>query len=356
MYNMPNNMPKKLRFPDRVMKRGRKAQAETQLNWIFILIVGAVILAFFTFIVIKQRSASEAKFAGKVSQQLNTILVGAKVSSGTVQEIPTPELSIRFTCNDYYIGPASQRLGNRILFAPENVEGNKIITWTLDWNVPFKVTSFLYMTTPFVRYVMISQSVDDREAKRLFDSLPQKLNKRMYSLADYNAGVIRDEGDKYVRFIFVDAGTMFNIPEQFAEAEVSGLTVDTLNRQAQFLVRSVSDPNSFNTQGPKHTFVEDEVLYGAVFSDKSEDYECIMTRAYDRLNMVARVYFEKLNEIAPVFESTNCEGFYKNNPDLEELIKATERYPPDYGMIGEVKMNLRNKNTNMQLQSCPLIY
>ncbi|MBN1544051.1 hypothetical protein JW898_01160 [Candidatus Woesearchaeota archaeon] len=346
---------KKFRFPGR--RLGKRAQeAESQLNWIFILIVGAVILAFFTFIVIKQRSASEAKFAGKVSQQLNTILVGAKVSSGTVQEIPTPDLEIRFTCNDYYIGPASQRLGNRILFAPGNIEGDRIITWTLDWNVPFKVTSFLYMTTPYVRYVVIGQSADDGEVKGIFDSLPQKLNKRMYSIGDYNAGLVRDEGDRFVRFIFVNVGTMFNIPEQFAQAEVSGLTVDTVNRQLQFLVRSTSNPGSFNTQGPKHTFIEDEVLYGAIFSDKAEDYECIMTRAYQRLNMVAKVYFEKLNEIAPVFKSTNCEGFYKDNPDIKELIDATKAYPPDYGLIGEVKTNLKNKNTNMQLQSCPLIY
>ena len=108
---------KKIRFPDRV-RRSRKAQVETQFNWIFILIVGAIILAFFTYIVIKQKAASDAKIAGKISQQLNTILVGAKVSSGTVQDIPTPEVSIHFTCNDYYIGPASQRLGNLIVFAP----------------------------------------------------------------------------------------------------------------------------------------------------------------------------------------------------------------------------------------------
>ncbi|HII71471.1 TPA: hypothetical protein HA265_01825, partial [Candidatus Woesearchaeota archaeon] len=36
------------------VRRNRRAQAETQLNWIFILIIGAVILAVLTFIVIKQ--------------------------------------------------------------------------------------------------------------------------------------------------------------------------------------------------------------------------------------------------------------------------------------------------------------
>jgi len=167
---------KKLKHPlkSKNIARSKKAQVqETQLNWVFILIVGAIILGFFTFIVMKQKVSSEAKFSGKVSQQINTILVGAKVSSGTVQMIPTPELEIRFTCNDYYIGPASQRLGNRVVFAPEYLDGDELITWALDWSVPFKVSTFLYMTTPFIKYVV----VDSDEDEKFFNALPDKLNK-----------------------------------------------------------------------------------------------------------------------------------------------------------------------------------
>ncbi len=352
------NCFKMARFPHRFV-RGRKAQAESQLNWIFILIVGAVILAFFAYIVLKQRAASEAKFAGKVSTQLNTILVGAKVSSGTVQEIPTPDLEIRFTCNDYYIGPASQRLGNRVLFAPEYLEGNKLITWTLDWNVPFKVTGLLYLTSPTVRYIVIGSSLDEPAADGLFDALPQKLNKQMFSIADYDAGGIRDEGDLHVRFIFVDVGDSFNAPEGFDDVDISGLVVKSAGGgpsglpYVQFLERSGT---ALVQSGARHTYMEDEVLYGAIFSDDADIYECLMGRAYSRLNMVARVYYEKLNVIAPEFDATHCEGLYRDNPDLDLLIKATGVYPPSYGDIGQVKSALKEKNTRAQLRSCPLIY
>ncbi len=343
---------KQLRFPGR--KASRKAQAETQLNWIFILIVGAIILAFFTYIVMKQKTSSEAKFAGKVSQQINTILVGAKVSSGTVQEIPTPELAIRFTCNDYYIGPASQRLGNRVVFAQENLEGTKLITWTLDWNVPFKVTSFLYMTTPNVRYVIVGNA-NDRAANELFSILPVKMNKELVATQDY-PGSVRNEGDKYVRFIFVNSGTMFNIPVGFDNVEVSGLSIDTERGELQFLVRSVSDSESFTTSGPRHTYTEPEPLYGAVFMDKPEEYACLMKRAYTRLGMVTKVYAEKLNMIAPIYSGTSCEGYYGNNGDLKAIVDAVKSYPPSYGAIGTSRSNLFETNTRLQLQSCPLIY
>jgi hypothetical protein len=346
---------KKFRCPGRVV-RSRKAQAESQLNWIFILIVGAIILAFFTFIVIKQKAASEAKFAGKVSQQLNTILVGAKVSSGSVQDIPTPDLSIRFTCNDYYIGPASQRLGNRVVFAPEFVVGNRLFTWTLDWNVPFKVASLLYITTPSVRYIIISKDANDRAARKIFEALPQKLTKSIFSLADYNAGLIRDEGDTYVRFIFVDSGQLFNIPQEFDGVEVSGLAVDTQNSSVQFLERSVSDEGSFTTMGIKYQYLENELLYGAIFADRHDEYACLAERAYSRLNMVSRVYYERLNAIAPSKSGTACEGYYVENPGIGDLKQATSAYPPDYVKIGDAKSRLREDNDYLQLYSCPLIY
>lgn len=338
------------------MKMSRKAQAESQLNWIFILIVGAIILAFFTFIVIKQRAASEAKFAGKVSQQLDTILAGAKVSSGTVQIIPTPELSIRFTCNDYYIGPASQRLGNKVVFAPEFVEGNQIITWTVDWNVPYKVASLLFVTAPTVRYIIVGQTSSDKEAKAIYDALPAKLNKKLYSITDYSSGTITDENDAYVRFVFVNPTGVYNIPSDFSDAEVSGLSVDNSNMQVQFLERSVSSPNSFTTTGGKQGYTEDALLYGAVFSTRYDDYACLLTRAYSRLNMVSRVYYEKLNVLGSEWTSTSCEGFYKDNTKLKSMIDATNSYPPTYADIGTGKRDLKEMNEKLQLYSCPLIY
>lgn len=333
--------------------RGRKAQAEAQLNWIFILIVGAVIMAFFTFIVMKQRTASEAKFSGKVSQQLNTILVGAKVSSGTVQEIPTPDLSIRFTCNDYYIGPASQRLGNRVVFAPEYLEGNKLITWTLDWNVPFKITSFLYMTSPFVRYVIVGEG---QKADDLYLALPSKLNKAQVSPSDYAA--LRDEGDWKVRFIFVDQDTDA-IPASFADVEVSGLRVMTVDRSVQFLERSAADPNMFTDMDVPFSYTEKEVLYAAIFSDRHDEFNCLMKRAYARLNTVAKVYYEKLNAMAPIQYSTNCEGYYNQNTNLKAIIQATDVYPLDLtGLtaIANAVSGLKDTNSRLQIYSCPLIY
>jgi hypothetical protein len=345
-------MTKKFKIPSR-KKTGKKAEADTQLNWIFILIVGAIILTFFTFIVIKQRGASEAKFAGKVSQQINTILVGAKAASGTVQEITTPDVSIRFTCNDYYIGVASQRLGNKVVFSPEYIEGSKIITWTLDWDTPFRVTSFLYITTPDIRYVFVSEDIEGEAVRRVIEALPEQLNKEIISIADYEAGNLQDEGDKKIRFVFVNLRGMFTIPTEFEEREVSGVSINTEAKTIQFLTREEGEL----TRGNEYQYVGVEEVYGAIFTDKEENYRCLAERAYTRLNMVSRVYTQKLNEIHPLFVGKSCEGYYFNNEELNALQRATGTYPPNYPEITRLQERLEYVNEHdLKLRSCPLIY
>ncbi|MBW2967495.1 hypothetical protein KY362_03340 [Candidatus Woesearchaeota archaeon] len=364
-------MKKKPYKKDRAKRllQSKKAQIqETQFNWIFVLIVGALILAFFAFIVIKQKAASEAKFAGKATQMLNTILVGAKVSSGTVQEIDTPDLSIRFTCSDYYIGSASQRLGNRVVFAPEYVEGRKLITWTRDWNVPFKVASFLYITTPGVRYVIVGQDTSPSSfAAWLYDALPGKLTKDLVSLAELHTVV--DENDPYVRIIFADftiEGGDFEVPVNMVEdTKVSGLVIDTrdpMRKRFQFLEK---DGAYFNPvpMSPQQ-YIEDEVMFGAVFSDNVDEFICLMKRAYARLNVVAQIYGMKMSFVSPEQEYSNCEGLYTRddaagNVHLAAIVAASATYPPDEtdaGILWDSARELEKSNDLAQLRSCPLLY
>ncbi len=334
----------------------RKAQgAESQFNWIFVLIVGVLILTFFGYIILKQKTASEAKFSGTVTKQLNTILVGAKVSSGTVQEIPTPEVSIRFSCTDYYIGPASQRLGTRVIFAPEYLdELSSIITWTLDWNNPFKVTSFLYLTSPKIRYYVIGP--DNEKTNKFYKSLPDKLNKKQFTPEELNSNAVLFENDKAVRFIFYNTGaldTEYLLDSSFSEAIASGLSIEPTTNKLQFLSFTGT---ALTPVGEPVEFHEDPVMFGAIFSDNKDIFDCVLERAYTRLNIITQVYFEKLNLLAPEFKGDSCELYYLKNQKLSKIIFATQNYPPDFSELGPAISGLKSDNTRLQLQSCPLIY
>ena len=82
------NMEKKVLYSLRKPILSRKAQIETQFNWLFILVAGAVILIFFAGIVIKQKSSSEQKIAENVMTDLQSIFTGGSVSTGTLMVFP----------------------------------------------------------------------------------------------------------------------------------------------------------------------------------------------------------------------------------------------------------------------------
>ncbi|MBI5398942.1 hypothetical protein HZB03_05755 [Candidatus Woesearchaeota archaeon] len=346
----------------------KKAQeTEQQFNWIFILIVGVLILAFFAYVVLKQKAASEVKLAVTITKQLNTILTGAKLSSGAFQDIPIPETTIRFSCDDYFIGDVSQRLGNRILFAPNFVEGNRIFTWTLDWNIPFKVSSFLYVTTPLVRYMLVPSAAEESQhlAKRLNSTLPAKINKEI--IADIDLPNAVNLNDKRVRIILIQglpAEPAPAIPQSLAGVEVSALVIDPVQKKVQFYEESGA---GLVSTGSPMDYLDDASLFGAIFTESRGEYECSMNKAYDRLNSAAKIYARKFVLISNNYVGTACEGFYKGpglqgspeqegNQDLLSLVASTTATPVDVKKIPESVQNLLNTNTKLQLNSCPLLF
>jgi hypothetical protein len=340
------------------------------------LIVGAIIIAFFTVIVMKQKGASETKVSGKLTRQLNTILIGARVSSGTFQEIPTPKFEVRFACNDYYIGDVGQRLDNRIVFSPEILSGNMILTWTLDWSAPFKVTTFLYVTNPTTRYIIVNLGEDDSAYRQLNISLPVKLNRNFEFLiydpepdSDYmslNKGL-----EDNVRFIFLGGDDTFSpvVPNAYIAERGSALQVFADQNKLRFFelqgagFRDLTAPGFSGSQGPV-PYLDFESMLGAVFSDNPKVYGCAINRAWKTWHVVSLVMKQKFDSIAPEFEGTACEGYYFDNFDLIKISEVTEKgYDPfDAGVESDINdvsaaiANLKRTNERAQLSSCPLLY
>ena len=363
------------RSPTKLFKGKRAQGPESQINWVFVLIVGALIIAFFTVIVMKQRGASEIKVSATLTKQLNTIFVGAKVSSGTVQEIPTPMFEVRFACNDYYIGQVSQRLGNRIIFAPEDMKTNMIQTWTLDWNVPYKVATFLYVTHPRIRYVLVNNGAF-QDLKQLNLSLPVKLN-RNFKRIDYDISDGSDymslttHAEDHTRFIFIGGDESFLpvVPPGFYDETGSALQVFGGANKLRFFEMAgasftdLTSDSLFGSGGPV-PYINYETMLGAIFSDDPKIYACIVGKAWKTWNIVTQVFISKFNSVADKYHNTSCEGFYKDNFDFETIMETTDHgfsldnpgIESDIGSLGAAIQNLKRTNERAQLSSCPLLY
>ena len=139
------------------MSCNKKAMIEIQFHWIFILIVGAVILLFFATMIYRQKTVSETGISADVLVNLESIISGSMISTKTLNLLDIPkgtEISYK-DCNQYEVGPYNKQTGTIVMFAPKKIAGRKLVTWALDWNVPYRVTNFLYLTSDDVRYILV---------------------------------------------------------------------------------------------------------------------------------------------------------------------------------------------------------
>jgi len=344
----------------------RKAQVETQFNWIFVLIVGAIIMIFFVAIVMRQKASSEFKISETVMTDLQSIFTGGSVSTGTSQLIETPKIEIDFYCTSYSMGinKPSNPIENMVIFAPTKIQGRNIITWTLDYNLPYKITNFLYITTPEMRYIFVTNS--PRLISFYNSTLPKEMNVEFID----DVSQIKNKNNYKVRLIFFSDPQSEAVPE---ELRYLGEDLTALWIQASVLTFYKAKGDRFVTQGDSDgkTYtadIADQQLepskYGAIFTDDIEMYNCMMSKALKRAYFVSRVYEERNKNIIIYLESTNsyCSYFQYSQQDFAIFVTGLERahsqFPEDLSIqaLPASASQIADKNKILLQKSCPLIY
>ena len=172
----------------------KRGAIEVQFNWVFVLIVGAMILLFFTTAIMRQKDISEAKIAATILTDLETITTGAKVSRSTFQIINVPDTKIKFSCDDclckFSIGDNSKPFRDKVIFAPEYIKGRQVLAWTQEFSMPFRVSNLLYLTSPQLRYIIRASGSSNLLADLIDETLPDEI------LHENNPGNIDGPADR----------------------------------------------------------------------------------------------------------------------------------------------------------------
>ena len=82
----------------------KKGVIVIQFNWIYVLIIGGLILGMFVGIAIKQKAASEKSAAGELQRRLETLLASAAASFDTSNVVDIGKTEIGFDCFGFGIG------------------------------------------------------------------------------------------------------------------------------------------------------------------------------------------------------------------------------------------------------------
>jgi len=324
--------------------RLKRGMIGLQFNWIFILVSGAIVLVLITGIVMKQNSISKISTNALILRNLDSVLSSSEISTGTTYSIKIPKTKIKYECTKFSIDGISKQINGMNVFAPSTLDSNNIISMTLDWSIPFKVTNFVYLTNPRIRYVLVG----DNFAKDIHDSLPSEMNKDYYN----NFNSIENKNDEEVRIVFFDQVPGF--PSSLEEVKVTALKVSGDKDKGSVEFFDVED-NKFVNKGTSY-YLKEETLLGAIFSDDIQIYECVMENVFEKLNVVSQVYERKTDNLRLFYEDRQCEQFY--DPGSIETIKGSSVIFSQ-SSINNIDINAKNlelQNEQSQLFSCPSIY
>jgi len=354
------------------IKRKKNGAIEVQMNWIFIAIIGTIILLFFVGVAVKQRSAFHQRLVGEIVKDLDSYISGSLSSTQAATIIPIPDFELEFNCVEYRIEGHRNLLESRIVFATDRIapDDRQLIVWSLPWNMPYLVTNFLYITGPGVKYVFAyKQSQEPKYGEFYEEIITDKINKEKVYI-DANNKIDFPDEKNYKLKIIVFGGQQVTLPQFAYNEKTTLIIVSPFDTSVQkYPVGNIDyyqydkSTRTFQKEGETVTFIGLPSLIGAIFSDSQENFVCIMEKAVRNLNVMNRVVTEKVKLLSnkTTEQQLGCSIYYGTVElgSLERMNNATQVPGLWMTKVSEI-VNTANlldiRNSIIEQQSCPLLY
>lgn len=340
--------------------RAKSGIVEVQLNWIFVLIAGAVILVVFFSFAQKQRSAARVEIANTIIQDIETIITSAGASKGVAQVIQVPDAPLGFTCSEecacaFSVYSVSHDFQEKLIFAAEELEGNELILWSLPWEAPYRVQNLVYLTNKRVPIYFIHN--EDDASKTLVETIKKELPNSLETqiLQQERVQGIRNQNYDDAVFVFVNMEPTFDIHQSFTEIKVRAVKITESGERgtASFYTKDINE-RSFEQQATV-SYIGRAARYAAIFANSDDMLTCQLDRLYKKYAYVTKVY-QKRTEQLP---SAACEKGYQGADNIFSAMSVAIDALQEEGTIEEVSQyidELAAYNEDLLLQSCPLIY
>jgi hypothetical protein len=357
----------------------KQAQIQVTFNWMYVLIAGAVILLFFVGIVFRQKAASEERLAGDVVRILDSIFTAAGVSEKTKNSIDTSGLidyRLYFQCDngvsEFGIRDQPARTENALnpVFAPLELQTAQIITWSLPYQLPYKVTDLLFVTSINTQYYVVgngngfaTEFVEAADFPNIHESSAAEINE-VNPGNNFQLRIVDVDGN------FIQAGAP--VPSNLANLDRLS-AVSFQGDQINYYQKNTGGTWTWLNANNPLTLVSlgeerDAAKYAAIFAGDDVTYQCNMQKAYQRLSFINEVYVEKVKELDAHYSTqippnAECLGYIKTFSDTltqainlhqSSTLLCTSTPATCSDLIGTAT-NLRTINQNMGRQ-CITLY
>jgi hypothetical protein len=347
----------------------KKAAIGIQFNWIFVLIVGAVLLFFFFSIINKAKESSDESINIKMLGYFENILSGTNIKIGTVENytLGRGEL-LELSSDSYNFQRSSRQIRNKIVFGPNLIKGEKLILYTDYWSMPYKVDYFVYLTSNEVRYVIVDETDNRNYITEVFELMPEFVNVETREHIRLNN--IPDKNFYKVKFIFINPSKEpdeYNYFESARAKDFSAIKItpdgNDLNTygKVQFYKK---DGSSLDIDGDELPYVKEEMLLGAIFAEDAEFYEKSVRKALDKLEIISTIYINNSQALKEYSERDitlsryGCPGSYRNQiSEIDDLLINSGEI--SYGNFVELYNSAKevdDYNKELMLNSCPILY
>jgi len=340
----------------------KKGVIEVQFNWIFVVIVGIIIMLFFITIVQKQKGLHDKRIEATVQSDLSAILTGAELSAGTAHIITIPQTTISYDCEGFKSGNR-EPFSVRFAFAPGEIDTRELLTWSAEWAVPYTAANFLMVTSPTVRYAFLYKDISPNEslARSIFGELPDEMlkdiNVESFPLGNRNSPLVR----------IVHVGTSIPVVpvdlwgmEDDAVSLLEVIPIDGIDHgYVEFYVKDGAT-NTFQLDG-RSVYIGKAALFGAIFADSAATYECSMERAMKQLGLMTNLTINRTDYLYWYYNGTfrRCPSHYGDAINALYSMQSSSQDPYDditTASIHTAIATLRHKNAMLLSRSCPLVY
>ncbi|MCM2325426.1 MAG: hypothetical protein NDI94_03100, partial [Candidatus Woesearchaeota archaeon] len=280
------------------------------------------------------------------------IFTSVQASENTENSITLPGLELEVSTDrdscDFYTIKGSDLGGRSIeyipLFSPDVIK-RSILSYSLGWDMPFRVNYFLFLTSPEVAYVSVGQNP-------VFSKLPDHLTKEeVDSSVDF-------KNQNYYKVKFFSQQDSFEYHSSLNK--IKNGQVKALYYKDGNLKFYSSDKGSMELEGESY-YVDDTTLIAAIYSDSLGDYECNMKKAVRRLNKFAEILKMRSESIRRADRLPLCTVDYYNRAEsllsqLQELTDEDTISKEKLAGIASVRDQLNSLNQEINKKSCPTIY
>jgi|SRR3989344_1941791 len=279
-------------------------KSQSELNWVFILIIGAIILAFFTAFAFKYKSLQDEKTSIEILNTLDNSLTSLKTSPyATFDSINLP-LDVQVTCNNLIINEETYATKN-LLFSQKKLS-KKMFIYYKPFKAPFKIADFYFITDLNAKYHLVYDSTTQQYVISLINSLPQELQSKF----SYSSN-------------------------RKTQAFTKNIEIKNLNNYRN--IDNLNLNNNYLKVDDFSLYKNDELVYAAIFSD---NFECMNEKIKLEIDKAVSVYKNK----ALTLRHENCN--YASLMSYLDNLKNDLTYSSSINSI----------NTELSSNNCPILY